>query len=171
VKIKHLALTIAASAVASIAVGAAIGSVAVAAPKHDFVSVAEAKATYPSVARGFESKLPAGVRWPESLPAGVLDSIAEEEADGQTVQIERGYLEGLAAMHWLCSWEGELVSATDAGDQGRASVALSRLAQFVKLDWYQENYEDPEGEWFARVVEPARQGDLSGVIEDLAACG
>jgi hypothetical protein len=117
------------------------------------------------VARSFEAELPRGVDWPTELPRDVIETAAEGP-----VTIEPSFLETTAAFHWLCAWEGELVDAVRSADVDRARVATERVAGFVDLNWYSEQYLDPDGVWFATVAEPALRGDLRPVEQELRNC-
>jgi hypothetical protein len=130
-----------------------------------FLSYAEAAEQFPKVARQFEAALPPGVEWPTELPDDVTATAAEGD-----VAIEPLFLETVAAFHWLCAWERDLLAARDVDDHARSRIAMEQVARFADLEWYAQNYIDPDRIWFSSVAEPALRGDLSGVEADVRGC-
>lgn len=100
--------------------------------------------------------LPGGAEYPDGVPEG-LDS-----GSTATGVLQSGAGATIAHFTWLCAWEAEYLTATDAENAQRQVAAETMLAQWPSLS----PVDDPEGGWARNVLEPLSFGDWSGLQSD-----
>lgn len=109
----------------------------------------------------FPEPLPAGIAWPQALPATMT---------AKGARVDPGVPRATTSFYWLCAWEDAYMKAVKGGDANSASTALATAARFRELPFFQEDYVDPDGLWYTNVIEAALNGNTSGVEADLAQC-
>ncbi len=99
-------------------------------------------------------ELPAGVAWPDTVPDFMQDPDAT---------YEEGVVTAVTTFYWLCSWEGEYLSAVDEGDQASAGAALEEVGTFPRTEFFLKQFADPQDGWRKEILNPALAGDPSGI--------
>ena len=118
-----------------------------------------ASAEYRATIDAIPEPLPAGVDYPEGLPADFLPT------DGY---LQQGAARNQAWFTWLCAWETAYLDAEKSGDAAVMADSAAMVEHWPEMDFYQNVIVDPDHGWVANVVTPLVRGDSSGLQTDAA---
>jgi hypothetical protein len=116
----------------------------------------EAPGAWSSDTTAFPEPLPEGHSWPEAPPS-VLTTEGEVSEDGLS--------HVMAAYHWMCAWEGEVVAALAEGNEAAVAGGLTQLEKFTGLPGIVNNLQGADA-WTQHVLSTARAGDHANLIEE-----
>lgn len=128
------------------------------------VTASEIKADVRAARASFGAEFPDDVKLPSV--ASRIDGLSEQSRG--EARFEDGFEESELVTIWRCGWQQSFLNAADAGDEDAKARAASQLSGYYELEAVKKWVQDPDHIWYREVIEPALNGDLEPLRDDVA---